>query len=86
MCYYESVVKDTINQKGGVTVDKNKLDYEIKRNGYTKKEFCDKIGISVNSYYRKCKNDTFLLKEMKKIITTLNLENPMDIFFAKYVS
>ena len=31
-------------------VDKNKLDYEIKRNGYTKKEFCDKIGISVNSY------------------------------------
>lgn len=68
-------------------MDKNKLEYEIKKNGMNIAEFCDKIGISRSAFYRKCIGETeFTLSEINTIIDVLGLDSPVGIFFADSVS
>ncbi len=68
-------------------MDKNKLEYEIKKNGMNIAEFCDKIGISRSAFYRKCIGETeFTLSEINTIIDVLGLDSPVGIFFADRVS
>ena len=66
-------------------MDAYRLGYEIKKNGYTVKDFCKKIGIVPSSYYRKCERETFTLKEINLIVELLNCD-PMEIFFTQKVS
>lgn len=68
-------------------MDRYKLEYEIKSNGYTVAEFCEKLGISRSAYHRKVKGKTeFTLTEIKSICSILNIDSPMDIFFTDKVS
>ena len=68
-------------------MDKNKLEYEIKKKGMNIAEFCDKIGISRSAFYRKCIGETeFTLSEISTIIDVLGLDSPVCIFFADRVS
>ncbi len=63
-------------------MDKFLLDYEIKRKGYSIKQFCEMINIPRTSFYKKSKGlSEFTRDEIKRIIDTLNLDNPTDIFF-----
>lgn len=63
------------------------LEYELKRRGLTITELCDKLDISRSTYYRKVKGDSeFTQKEIQEIMSFLNLDSPMDIFFANKVS
>ena len=82
--YYISVLKDT---KGDESVDKYKLEYEMKKKGISIDEMCKKLKMSRTSFYRKCNcKSEFTLSEIKTIIEVLNLESPCDIFFANQVS
>ena len=68
-------------------MDKLKLEYEMKKKGLTTAELCEKIGISVSTFYRKCNGKSeFKLREIKAIAEALNLETPNSIFFAEQVS
>lgn len=69
-------------------MDKDKLLYFIKNRGYRVEDFCDKIGMSYASFYGKCKEQRFVLKEIWAISEFLNLtlEDVNSIFFVKYVS
>ena len=63
-------------------MDAIRLEYEIKRNGYSIEGFCRAIGISKSAYYRKIKGVTeFTQGEIQKIVDLLGLESPMGIFF-----
>ncbi len=64
-----------------------KLDYELKKKGVSTEEFCKQMGISRSAYYRKrCGKTEFTHSEIVKICKLLNLESPMEIFFADMVS
>ena len=69
-------------------MDKNKLLYFIKNQGYKVSEFCEKIGMSTGQFYRRVNNESFLVKEIWDIAEFLNLtlDDINSIFFAKYVS
>lgn len=64
-----------------------KLDYELKRKGISAEELCKNIGISRSAYYRKrCGKTEFTQGEIVKICKLLDLQTPMEIFFADMVS
>lgn len=68
-------------------MDKFRLEYERKKKGVSIADFCSEIGISESSYHRKCDGKTqFTLEEINRIVDYLELESPMDIFFANRVS
>ncbi len=68
-------------------MNKALLEYEIKKNGYTITEFCEKIGISKSAYYRKCNGSSqFDVTEIRAIMKVLNLQSAEPIFFADMVS
>lgn len=64
-----------------------KLKAKIVEKGWTIAYFCEKIGISPASFYRKTNNDgeTFTIGDAQKIVTVLDLswEDARNIFFAK---
>lgn len=64
-------------------MNKALLEYEMKRKGFTVAMLCQKIGISVSAFYKKCNGKSeFKRSEISKIVDTLQLESPNDIFFA----
>ena len=64
-----------------------KLDYELKKKGMSAEDLCKAIGISRSAYYRKrCGKTEFTHSEIVKICKLLNLESPVEIFFADMVS
>ena len=68
-------------------MDKLRLEYEIKKQGLSLEEFCDKIGMSRSAFYRKCNGlSDFTLSEMNSIINELGLKSPVGIFFTPEVS
>lgn len=68
-------------------MDKHRLYYEIRRRNYTINEFCQKVNISLSSFYRKAGGKTeFTLSEIQTILDVLELKNPMGIFFEAEVS
>lgn len=85
MLYIDSVLKDTDRKEG--ILDKELLAYEIKHAGFTRPEFCEKVGISLSAFSKKVNGKTqFTLDEIKTIMAVLNLDDPIPIFFAKEVS
>ena len=47
---------------------------EIVRRGMTYKEVAEKAGISQRSFYRRCKNNSFTVDELAKILDVLGLK------------
>ena len=68
-------------------MNKELLNYEMKKKKIKTAELCKMLNISTTSFYRKCNGITeFTQSEIQKIIDILNLETPVPIFFAKEVS
>lgn len=79
-----SVLKDTMEVS---VVDKDLLYYEMKRKKLTAERLCEKIGISLSAFYRKCKGTSeFTHSEIQAIVDILELESPVPIFFSCKVS
>ncbi len=55
---------------------------EIARNGYSQKDVAKMIGVTPKTFYEKMKNGVFGSDEIEVMIRTLNIKDPMSIFFA----
>lgn len=68
-------------------MDKDLLEFQMKRAGVNIVEMCRILGISRSAFYRKCNGKSeFTLSEIQKIVQTLGLESPIPIFFKEKVS
>ncbi len=64
-------------------MNKALLEYKMKENGKSISDMCDMLGISRSAFYRKCNGKSeFTHSEIQKIVDYLNLDSPVDIFFA----
>jgi ACT domain-containing protein len=65
-------------------VNKALLEYTMKINGKSISDMCTELGISRSAFYRKCNGKSeFTHSEIQKIVVYLNLDSPVDIFFAR---
>ena len=65
-------------------MNKALLEYKMKEKGKSIIDMCVMLGISRSAFYRKCNGiSEFTQSEIKKIVDFLNLDSPMDIFFAQ---
>jgi transcriptional regulator with XRE-family HTH domain len=65
-------------------MNKTLLDNKMREKGKTISEMCAILGISRSAYYRKCKGiSEFTHSEIQKIVDILNLDSPVEIFFAE---
>lgn len=68
-------------------LDRYKLEYEIKSQGWKIKDFCEKAGINRSVFYKKLRGESeFTLSEIQAIMDILGLDTPMGIFFTEKVS
>ena len=64
-------------------MNKALLEYKMKENGKTISDMCSVLGISRSAFYRKCNGKSeFTQSEIQKTVEFLNLDSPMEIFFA----
>lgn len=63
--------------------DINLLKAEIVRNGYNLSTFSKAIGMPASTFSRRIKSGNFKTDESAKIIEILEIDNPVEIFFAK---
>ena len=60
------------------------LEYTMKQNGKSISDMCEMLGISRSAFYRKCNGKSeFTQSDIQKIVDYLNLDSPVDIFFAR---
>ena len=82
--YHTCVLQDTSSKKGEKTVNKALLEYKMKENGKSISDMCEMLEISRSAFYRKCTGKSeFTQSEIKKIVDYLNLDSPVEIFFAR---
>lgn len=67
-------------------IDKNALRAEIVKNGKTQKDIAKELGMSEKTFICRMKRGVFGTDEVEKMISILNISNPIDIFFAKQVT
>ena len=68
-------------------MDKALLEYEMNKKGVSIGRMCEILGVSRSAFYRKCNGTSeFTQGEIQKIVTALNLDSPMEIFFSNRVS
>lgn len=67
-------------------VDTNKLRGIIAENGKTQAEVAQMIGVTPKTFYLRMHKGVFGSNEIQIMIDNLNIENPMEIFFAKKVT
>lgn len=68
-------------------MNKDLLEYEMKKKKVSITDMCEKLGISKSAFYRKCNGKSeFTQSEIQRIVDLLNLETPMGIFFEAKVS
>lgn len=76
-----------MTRKGGIKLDKYKLEYEMKSKGITIEKLCSDLHISRSAFYRKCNGiSQFTQSEIQKIVDYVELDSPMGIFFKEKVS
>ena len=64
-------------------MNKALLDVKMKERGKRISDMYKMLGISRSAFYRKCNGKSeFTHSEIRKIVEYLNLESPVDIFFA----
>ena len=64
-------------------MDRNRLRCEIIKNGATYGDVAKEIGISVGTFRRKMKNQSFGIMEAKVMVEMLNIKDPEEIFFKE---
>ena len=65
-------------------MNKALLEYKMKENGKSISDMCEMLEISRSAFYRKCTGKSeFTQSEIKKIVDYLNLDSPVEIFFAR---
>lgn len=62
---------------------KNDLKGIIVKNGITQQDVARMLGITPKTFYSKMKTGVFTSEEIKVMISKLNIDNPMDIFFSE---
>lgn len=67
-------------------VDTNKLRGKIAEKGLSQRDVAQALGISDATFYRKMKEKKFDSSEISKMINVLEIENPIEIFFAEFVA
>ena len=67
-------------------VNTNKLKGKLKEKAMTQKHMARIIGISERSFNSKINKGSFKDNEIAIMIETLEIENPVPIFFAKNVT
>lgn len=68
-------------------MDKELLEYRMKKRGVSIADMCAKLGISRSAFYRKCNGiSEFTQSEIQTIVDYLDLESPVGIFFSPKVS
>lgn len=55
----------------------------IAKMGYSQAKVAKSIGITPKTFYEKMARGVFGSDEIEKMIDLLNIDNPVDIFFAK---
>lgn len=63
-------------------IQTNELKAMIVRRGLTQGKLAKMLGIRPETFYRKMKIGIFRNDEIQKMIHILDIENPMEIFFA----
>ena len=59
------------------------LEYRMKEKGKTIADMCEMLGISRSAFYRKRNGKSeFTQSEIQKIVVYLNIDSPVEIFFA----
>jgi hypothetical protein len=85
--YNESVLQDTFDERSDFCVNKALLEYKMKERGVSIADMCVILGISRSAFYRKCTGKSeFTQSEISKTVKYLNLDSPVEIFFANEVS
>jgi len=56
------------------------------RKGYTQKDLAKILGMSEKTFYERLKNKRFGSEEIEKLITVLEISDPMPIFFSNLVT
>ena len=65
-------------------MNKALLEYKMKLSGKNISDMCAMLEISRSAFYRKCNGKSeFTQSEISKIVKYLNLDSPMEIFFAQ---
>ena len=64
-------------------VNTNKLRGVIAQNGLAQTDVAKMLGITPKTFYDRMSKGIFGSDEIQIMIDRLNIENPMDIFFAK---
>ena len=67
-------------------VDTSALKGIIAKNNKSQSDVAEMIGVTPKTFYLRMKNGVFCSDEIQIMINELNIENPMDIFFAKEVT
>lgn len=67
-------------------VNITELKAQMVRKQYTQEKLAGAMGISNRTLYNKFKSGVFGSDEIEKMISILDIKEPMDIFFAKEVS
>lgn len=68
-------------------MDSVELEIAMKRKGISSEKLSKIIGISRSAFYRKMKGQSeFTQGEIQRIVDALELDSPMEIFFAAKVS
>ena len=64
-------------------MNKALLEYKMKEKGRSISDMCETLGMSRSAFYRKCNGKSeFTQSEIQKIVDYLNLDSPVEIFFA----
>lgn len=64
-------------------MNKALLEYRMKEKRKSISDMCSMLGISRSAFYRKCNGKSeFTRDEIQKIVDYLDLDSPMEIFFA----
>ena len=65
-------------------MNKALLEYAMSEKGKSISDMCEMLGISRSAFYRKCNGKSeFTMSEIKNIVDFLELDSPVEIFFAK---
>ena len=64
-------------------LDRNELRAAIVRRGLTQKDVAAALGISEKTFISRMKRGVFGTDEVERLVMLLDIERPMDIFFAK---
>lgn len=67
-------------------IDTNELRGIIAKNGKTQTDVAKMLNITPKTFYLRMRKGVFGSDEIQIMIKELNINNPMDIFFAKEIT